>query len=602
MERHTATPQRDAVHTRGTVTTRLTVLVLVPVAGLVLFASLTALRAWSQRSNAGEVQRAVQMAVHAGELAASTQNERGLSVHHLATNQGPLESDLLDARTDVDDAVTTLRTELDAIDLDPTLRQALEQALTTYDSLPATRQQVEAHAIDPAAAIAAYSERVNTLIQALQATVAVSDDPGASRQITSYLSVLEVTEQLGRERALVGNLAAAGTVDDADLGSLNQLVGQRVAFAQMFAITADPARREQWEKVQADPAFTGAETMEQAILDDRTLPDTDGWWAAATARLATAHDVRRSVGQDVTASAGDTAAAAGRDGIATLATLLGVLGAVAGLSLVVARSITRPLRLDSSLIASASEQLAAVSTQMTASAADAADQAQAVAASSSDVSASIHTVASASAELSASIDDVARSAGEAAAIAADGAALARDASTIVVSLGESSSRIGGVMALISSIAKQTNLLALNATIEAARAGAAGKGFAVVASEVKDLAHQVTRATEEISGQVAGIQHDADAASDAISRVAEVITRVNQTQETIASVVREQMKATSEIDHNVHQTALRTDEITGTINSLADEAEEFSRCALDTRTAADSLKRAARELSSLVGAD
>ncbi|HLN23635.1 MAG TPA: methyl-accepting chemotaxis protein, partial [Patescibacteria group bacterium] len=72
-------------------------------------------------------------------------------------------------------------------------------------------------------------------------------------------------------------------------------------------------------------------------------------------------------------------------------------------------------------------------------------------------------------------------------------------------LSDAVQAIGEIVALINDIAAQTNLLALNATIEAARAGEAGKGFAVVASEVKSLAHQTSKATEDISAHVASIR-------------------------------------------------------------------------------------------------
>lgn len=61
---------------------------------------------------------------------------------------------------------------------------------------------------------------------------------------------------------------------------------------------------------------------------------------------------------------------------------------------------------------------------------------------------------------------------------------------------------------IDTIARTTNMLALNAAIEAEKAGVAGQTFAVVAAEVKKLALDTRKAAVEITGTVNSLSNEA----------------------------------------------------------------------------------------------
>lgn len=250
-------------------------------------------------------------------------------------------------------------------------------------------------------------------------------------------------------------------------------------------------------------------------------------------------------------------------------------------------------------LASAAQELTAVSQQMASNSEETAAQASVVSAAAEQVSRNIGTVASAAEEMGASIREIAKNANEAARVATSAVKVAEKTNATVSKLGESSAEIGNVIKVITSIAQQTNLLALNATIEAARAGEAGKGFAVVANEVKELAKQTAKATEDIGRKIDAIQSDTKGAVDAIAQIGTIIGRINDIQSTIASAVEEQTATTAEISRNVNEAALGSREIAQNVTGVAQAARSTTSGAANTKTSADELAKMAVELQHLV---
>ncbi len=246
-------------------------------------------------------------------------------------------------------------------------------------------------------------------------------------------------------------------------------------------------------------------------------------------------------------------------------------------------------------VSSASTELKASATSMTATAEETSRQATAVAAASEQASTNVTTVATATEELSSSIAEITRQVAHSAQIASKAVEESNRTTGAVKGLAEGATKIGDVVKLINDIASQTNLLALNATIEAARAGEAGKGFAVVAAEVKNLATQTAKATEEIAAQVNMIQAATNESVTAIEGIGGTIRQINEIATTIASAVEEQGAATQEITRNVQQASSGTREVSSNIGGVSQAAAETGTAATQVLSASDELSQQSEKL-------
>jgi methyl-accepting chemotaxis protein len=246
-------------------------------------------------------------------------------------------------------------------------------------------------------------------------------------------------------------------------------------------------------------------------------------------------------------------------------------------------------------VSSASNELEVAAVTLTRTAETTQSLSNSVTASSEQASGNVKSVASAAEEFSGSIAEIGRQVLESRRIAAEAVKQAETTNARMTELSQSATRIGDVVKLITSVADQTNLLALNATIEAARAGSAGKGFAVVAQEVKALAAQTSKATEEISGQIAAMQMATEGSVAAIKEIGDTINRISEIATTIASAVEEQDTATREISRNVQQAAAGTMHVASHITDVSHSANETGSAASQVLLSAQSLSKESNHL-------
>ncbi|OIQ50195.1 Methyl-accepting chemotaxis protein I [Pseudodesulfovibrio hydrargyri] len=225
-------------------------------------------------------------------------------------------------------------------------------------------------------------------------------------------------------------------------------------------------------------------------------------------------------------------------------------------------------------VKSASESVAAGSTELSSSS-------QAVSQGATEQAASIEEITSSMEEMTSNIAQNAQNAQETDTLATKAADDARVSGEAVEKTVVSMRSIAEKISIVEEIARQTNLLALNAAIEAARAGEHGKGFAVVAAEVRKLAERSGTAAAEISELSSSSVEVAEKAGGMLKLLVPDIEKTAMLVQEITAASNEQNagatqinQAIAQLDNVIQQNASASEEMASTCEELAGQGQHL----------------------------
>ncbi len=241
-------------------------------------------------------------------------------------------------------------------------------------------------------------------------------------------------------------------------------------------------------------------------------------------------------------------------------------------------------------VSSSSTELEAAAEALSETAGITRDLSGKVLSASTQASDNVESISLAAEQLIASVGEIRGQVQESSRIADEAVAQAEKTDGRIAELMRAAGRIGDVVKLINAIAAQTNLLALNATIEAARAGESGKGFAVVAQEVKALAAQTSKATDEISVQIAGVQAATQDSVVIIKEIGGTIGRISAIATSITAAVEEQATTTEQIFENMQAAAKSAAQVAGNIGEVNDGATGITAASAQVLSSAHMLSQ------------
>jgi hypothetical protein len=338
---------------------KIALILLLPIAALLLLAGLRIGLSVSTSRQAAQVRGLTEFALRGTALAHELQRERGLTLGGLLARKA--DPGLRGQRAATNHALAAYRdsaADLDTDALAPATAAELTSAGNRLKGLTGLRRDVNGRSVTPAAALDFYNTTIADLLNTNRSLAGQIADPQLAQRVGAFVAVSRIKELAALERELVSEVLDRGRFGPGQFRRFTSTIATRAVLLAEFRATADDAQRAVFVDTLVGPEVQRARELQAEAIAGEGAPKLDidpaEWWTVNSSEIDLLHRVEDQLGQAaVDASRADETAARTRAAIDAAGVLLVLMLAI-GLSLLVVRSLLRPL----GLLRSSAEEVA----------------------------------------------------------------------------------------------------------------------------------------------------------------------------------------------------------------------------------------------------
>lgn len=330
---------------------RIAVTLLLPVLCLVFFAGAMVLERRAVMAEMAALERLAAVASDISAVVHELQKERGASGGFIGAKGGAFASPLDAQRRETDAAIGRLRDTLAAFDAKAygaDFVRRLEAQRSRLGELAGVRTKVSDFSMPMGEMAGWYTTTIGGLLDVIGTMGTLSQDADITRSITAYIAFLQAKERAGIERAMGSNGFSAGAFAPAVYQRYVGLIAEQTAFQSLFRAFAAPELISALDGVLAAPAAKEVDRMRAIALESPQTGSTGGvagadWFKTITAKIDGLKGVEDLTAAALLKQAKAAEANAFQAFLTTLAVVVLLLAATAGLVTIVVRGITRPI-------------------------------------------------------------------------------------------------------------------------------------------------------------------------------------------------------------------------------------------------------------------